>query len=321
MLRLINLPVNHIKQFTTQRENGPRMTLQKLAIRSGNNLKVRSTAYVEDFHVKAFRSLESGLGLPTQLVARFSSKLPAQPNKSNHAIYSSKTSKGLLSHDKGRTFRTILSVLDECGYDAEWQLCNSKNFGVPQNRERVIIIGHLRNTSTLEVFFDAGENGPTTSTNEINDLLPVGALRHGRRGTVLGTDSLSSALAATDYKLPKQILQVGNISSKDYFGGNPQTGRVYDASGLAPTLNTMTGGDRQPKIITQKDNLRIRKLTPRECWRLQGFPDWTFDHAKASGVSNSQLYKQAGNSVTVPLIEFVAKRLDNSDCPKWEVNE
>ena len=366
--------------------------------------------------------------------------------------------KGLLNHDRGNTFRTILRTLDELGYDVEWQLCNSKNFGVPQNRERVIIIGHLRGASTREVFFDAGQDGQTTSTNEINDLLPVSAPRHGRRGTVLGTDGISSALAATDYKLPKQIAvnQIGNISDSSSFGGNPQTGRVYDPEGLSPTLNTMQGGGREPKIIddqgrknkkviptdvsptlraqshgnepkvvipalnpdmiksvknsssSQKpevligkyertkfgkairkkyengevnlhrsqvrklkfkvsklsntittvqkdnliaipvltpdrinkrqngrrfktegepmftldvadrhgvlfeddtDNLRIRKLTPRECWRLQGFPDWAFDKAKDAGVSNSQLYKQAGNSVTVPLMEFVAKRL------------
>lgn len=303
--------------------------------------------------------------------------------------------KGLLNHDKGRTFRTILSTLDECGYDVEWQLCNSKNFGVPQNRERVIIIGHLRGASTREVFFDAGQSGQTTSSNVIE-------------------------LAKEQPQVA--VKQVGNISDSGSFGGNPQTGRVYDTEGLSPTLNTMTGGGREPKIIqrargnnrggihdiaptvsaksyhdnnmlavpvitpdrinkrqngrrfkengdpmftintvdkhgilireaTKKgyaeatvgdsvnishpnsktrrgrvgkgvantlqtgldqgvvsEDLRIRKLTPRECWRLQGFPDWAFDKAQEVN-SNSQLYKQAGNSVTVPLMEFVANRL------------
>ena len=77
------------------------------------------------------------------------------------------------------------------------------------------------------------------------------------------------------------------------------------------TLSTMQGGGREPKIISQNQSKwRIRKLTPRECWRLQGFPDWAFDKAKEAGLSNSQLYKQAGNSVTVPVIYEIAKRMN-----------
>lgn len=221
--------------------------------------------------------------------------------------------KGLLSHDQGRTFRTILSTLDELGYDAEWQALNSKDFGVPQNRERVFIIGHLRGTGGRPVFPIRGENGTT-------------------------------------------IKQVGNINNSTSFGWNPQTGRVYDTEGLSPTLNTMQGGDRQPKIRVREatkqgfaeasvgdsvnlahpnsktrrgrvgkqiantlltgesqgvvePNFRIRKLTPRECWRLQGFPDWAFDKAQEVN-SNSQLYKQAGNSVTVNVIKAIAERLE-----------
>lgn len=68
----------------------------------------------------------------------------------------------------------------------------------------------------------------------------------------------------------------------------------------------MQGGGREPKILT--DEIQIRKLTPRECWRLQGFPDWAFDRARKVN-SDSQLYKQAGNSVTVNVIEWIANRL------------
>lgn len=120
---------------------------------------------------------------------------------------------------------------------------------------------------------------------------------------------------------------------------NPQAGRIYSKDGLSPTLDSMGGGNRMPKIVAErgrgegwqqqleeredgltnsltsatKDNMvsegiRIRKLTPKECFRLQGFPDEYFERA-ASVCSDSQLYKQAGNSVTVNVIYEIAKRL------------
>ena len=175
--------------------------------------------------------------------------------------------RNLLSHDKGETFTRILKVLDELGYDVEWQVLNSKNFGVPQNRERVFIVGHLRGECTYKVFPIRGENQKSS------------------------------------------IKQIGNIAKTDNFGGNPQVGRVYDVQGISPTLNTMQGGGREPKIaLPIEDNYKIRKLTPKECWRLQGFPDELLDKAQSVN-SNSQLYKQAGNSVTVNVIEEIAKRL------------
>ncbi|MCO4676306.1 DNA methylase [Streptococcus infantarius subsp. infantarius] len=178
--------------------------------------------------------------------------------------------KGLLSHNQGRTFRKILSTLDELGYDAEWQILNSKDYGVPQNRERVYIIGHLRGECRRQVFPIFGKNGTTNQAN---------------------------------------IKQIGNINNSTSFGGNPQAGRVYDVNGISPTLNTMQGGGREPKVVVREaTNFRIRKLTPRECWRLQGFPDWAFDKAQEVN-SNSQLYKQAGNSVTVNVIKAISGRL------------
>lgn len=103
-----------------------------------------------------------------------------------------------------------------------------------------------------------------------------------------------------------EVKQVGNLKPGGSFGGNPQVGRVYDIDGIAPTLSTMQGGGQEPKILV---NFMVRKLSPRECWRLQGFPDWAFDKAQEVN-SNSQLYKQAGNSVTVPLIYEMARRME-----------
>lgn len=270
--------------------------------------------------------------------------------------------KGLLNHDKGNTFRTILNTLDELGYDVEWRVLNSKDFGVPQNRERVYIVGHLRGDSGREIFSFFGEDGEVNQS-VINDLTPIDSPRHGRRGNIIGTGGISPALTATDYKQPKQILvnpvtvkQVGNLSDSKSFGGNLQVGRVYSDDGLIPTLNTMQGGGREPKVMVKEatakgydvatvgdsinisqpnsktrrgrvghgiantlltgseqatltNQYRIRKLTPRECWRLQAFPDELFDKAQQAGLSDSQLYKQSGNSVTVNVIEYIGRLL------------
>lgn len=105
--------------------------------------------------------------------------------------------RNLLSHDKGKTFERMLKILDELGYDAEWQVLNSKNFGVPQNRERVFIIAHLRGERTYRVFPIRGKDKKLNTDGEVN--------------------------------------QVGNIGKSDNFGGNPQVTRVYDINGISPT--------------------------------------------------------------------------------------
>lgn len=203
--------------------------------------------------------------------------------------------KNFFSVNRGWDFLKAQIELDAIGYNLEWQLLNSRDFGVPQNRERVFIVGHLRGRSTRKVF-------------------PI------------------------ERSMPNNLELVGLLDIK----GNESIRRVYKESGLCPTLTTMQGGNREPKILAlrgrydedgstsqraeinnknisntlttvQKDNLllkqdRIRKLTPRECWRLQGFPDWAFDRAAAVN-SDSQLYKQAGNSVTVNVIEAIGKKL------------
>lgn len=260
--------------------------------------------------------------------------------------------KGLLSHDKGNTFEVILSALDELGYDVEWQVLNSKDFGVPQNRERVFIIGHLRGERGRKVF-PIGGNGATIDCEQpkINKVGNIRKKGKSQSDDVVSVDSLAPTLCSTTtQKDSLKIFLAGNLP-----GSHEQNGRVYDPNGISPTLNTMQGGDRQPKIRVREatkqgyaeasvgdsvnlshpnpktrrgrvgegvantivtgdsqgvvtPNFRIRKLTPRECWRLQGFPDWAFDKAQEVN-SNSQLYKQAGNSVTVNVIKEIARYL------------
>lgn len=178
--------------------------------------------------------------------------------------------KNLLSINNGWDFAKLQIELDEIGYDVEWDVLDSAQV-VPQHRERIFIVGHIRGQSTQQVFPIIRKNGETD-------------------------------------KPDKAVNQVGNISNSKSFGGNPQVGRVYGIDGIAPTLSTMQGGGQEPKIAIPVSS-KIRKLNPLETWRLQGFPDWAFERAKQAGLSDSQLYKQAGNSVTVPVIKAIAERM------------
>ncbi|RXF36685.1 DNA cytosine methyltransferase [Enterococcus faecalis] len=281
--------------------------------------------------------------------------------------------KGLLNHEGGATFETILRALDELGYDVEWQVLNSKDY-VPQNRERVFIIGHLRGERTRKVFPLERKNGTTAKNNikPINNSKKTRELLNfdstNRFYDVNGISPCLNTMQGGDRE-PK-IAVVGNVNPS----GSGMNGQVYSSNGLAPTLTTnkgegakiaipvltpdraekrqngrrfkddgeemftLTAQDKHGIAIIQKsrgyndggiykvaptvtsnswhennflkDSIRIRKLTPRECWRLQGFPDWAFDKAKEVN-SDSQLYKQAGNSVTVPVIADIVSRLES----------
>ena len=303
--------------------------------------------------------------------------------------------RGLLNHDGGATFETIIRTLDGLGYDVEWQVLNSKNFGVPQNRERVFIIGHLRGERTRNVFpigRESEQSDRQQSKIEIvgNTKNPNGTSQ-GTGSVVYDSNGLIGTLCARGYKEPKQVAipvltpdraekrQNGRrfktdgepmftLTAQDRHGvvvGNEikkfgtiqpnfnQSGVVYETDGISPTIRAYQGGGLEPKIRVKEatsqgyaeaeigdsvnlshpnsktrrgrvgkqiantlltgesqgvvePDFRIRKLTPRECWRLQGFPDWAFDKAQEVN-SNSQLYKQAGNSVTVNVIAAIAK--------------
>ncbi len=136
----------------------------------------------------------------------------------------------------------------------------------------------------------------------------------GMNGNVFDSEGVAPTITTNKGEGAKIAIPVltpdrhGVVVAGNLQGNHDQNNRVYDPKGIAPTLTTMQGGGQEPKIICSTD-FRIRKLTPRECWRLQGFPDWAFDKA-ATVNSNSQLYKQAGNSVTVPVIYEIAKRLE-----------
>lgn len=240
--------------------------------------------------------------------------------------------KNLLSVNGGTDFLKLLLALDECGYDAEWQIINSADY-VPQNRERVFIIGHLRGRSTAKVF-------PIEGADRENSVQIIGH-REGFRGNmqVFSPEGITEALDTgqgggrghyTDIPVFCDMSKSAGIQTYDnafclqarYNKG--VCNRKGEISGVCvPVLvpgNAMS--DKQGIFVQLSEQLTvyavwyekyqcyiaIRKLTPRECFRLQGWSDEYFDRAELVN-SDSQLYKQAGNGVTVPVIYEIAKRM------------
>lgn len=230
--------------------------------------------------------------------------------------------RNLLSIDTGRGFIEVLGQMAAHGYDVRWEVLNSKDFGVPQDRKRVFIVGRLRERSRCEVLSQSKNGGLSHSKNDANK---------GRsQAEVCSTIDTRFGRRAAGTFITRKVNQVGQLIDTDSFGGNPQRGRVY-GDGIAPTLNCMQGGGLEPKVIcsvtTQNRHgvaiiegveVVIRRLTPRECWRLQGMDDARFNKAQGAGLSDRQLYKQAGNAVTVNVAKAVGDAVmseanDNED--------
>ena len=184
--------------------------------------------------------------------------------------------KGLLYHDKGRTFETIIKTFDELGYDIEWQVINSKYF-VPQSRERIFIIGHLRGQPRREIF-------PIGNIGQVNGR-ENGESNAERIGM---ENSFSYTIDANYYKGPDGKRTMIYVSQTNQ--NMKQRIQVRD--------NTWTLTNARDFLIQDKG--KVRRFTPLECERLQGFPDgWT------EGLSDTQRYKCLGNAVTVPVIEYI----------------
>ena len=301
--------------------------------------------------------------------------------------------KGLLSHDEGRTYRTIVQTLDELGFVSEWGMFNSKYWGVPQNRERVYILVTRKDKFKGPVLFDLLKQQTEVTTRLIDVLedevdekyylseektkkltlnqnigetlaAPVLApdrinkSQNGRRfkndGEPMFTLTTQDRHGIAIREATKQgyaVAEQGDSVNVSYPTSKTRRGRVgkqvaqtlqdgevnqgvvmedknirFTDDGFHTHRNDKKKSSIQGTHVTYKEgkthaltsnhvpmtlnNLRIRKLTPLECWRLQGFTDEQFYKAKESGVSNSQLYKQSGNSVTVKVVDAIVKELD-----------
>ena len=275
--------------------------------------------------------------------------------------------KNLLSVNGGWDFARLLIEMDRAGYDAEWQVLNSKDFGVPQNRERCFIVGHLRDRGSAEVFpiegtgrensvslklfgcingrnsqrergYDSGGLSPTISTVPGGNTEPKIAIpvltpdraekrQNGRSFkddgepmfTLTGQDRHGVAIKVKEatkqgYAECRVGVDTVNLSVP---GSKTRRGRV--GKEIANTLDTSCNQGIFVQVSEElvvhavwyekyQCYIAIRKLTPKECFRLQGWSDDYFEKAQFVN-SDSQLYKQAGNGVTVSVIEVIARKI------------
>ena len=307
--------------------------------------------------------------------------------------------KALTSTKFKNEFATVLSSLEEAGYNNYWRVLNAKDYGIPQNRERVFIVSIRRDVDEGDFQFPDKEPlmlrlrdmlEPAESVDEkyylsteregvrkliaelesryrINSSTAVCVASRGRnradpsgctmgvgggnlepkitidgltrdtqkqKARVFNPSGLAASLIATDYKKPPQISVIGQLKGgekgrvvdRDGIGytltatdykdplkiaepviiGSMQAHAAVKTDGICPTLTEAMGmGGGQVPVHTY--GVRIRKLTPRECWRLMGFLDEEFD--RVHGISNSQLYKQAGNSIVVNVLSALLSQL------------
>lgn len=243
--------------------------------------------------------------------------------------------KNLVSKKHKHNFDLWLEWLETQGYTNYWKVINSKEQGVPQNRERVFVVSILGAESyefpedqlLTKVLEDILEEEDSIEEkyylrDEIQDrfvykpsktdisILGTSApfKTIGQRDIVYGTDGIMGSLMATDYKQPKQILRLNigtNLSQIDdgiaFKGNKDRRGRVMK-QGIGELLT------KSNVLVNKDEDLRIRKLTPLEYWRLMGFSDEDFNKAQKK-MSDTQLYKQAGNSIVVPVLEGIFRQM------------
>lgn len=188
--------------------------------------------------------------------------------------------KNLCSHDRGRTFKVILESLDELDYEVFYQVIDGQGF-VPQHRERILIVGFDRKRFGSDIHFDF----------DITPVYPKPVLR----------DILEPEVDAKYTLSDKLWVYLQNYAEKHKAAGNGFGYGIAPLDGVSRTLSARYYKDGS-EILIEQDGINPRKLTPRECARLQGFPD-TFKIP----VSDTQAYKQFGNSVVVPLMANIAK--------------
>jgi DNA (cytosine-5)-methyltransferase 1 len=274
--------------------------------------------------------------------------------------------KNLVGKKFSEQFKIVLDSLESAGYNNYYQVLNAKDYGIPQNRERVFIISIRKDIDNGMFEFPKGFPLEKRLKDVLEDTVDEKYYLSGKMVDYLATiteknkargngnvyspsdvDGVSKTITTKEGSRVKDnfieepaIYQIGQIYPNS---GNPQAGRIYDAEGISPTIDTCSGGNRMmPKVAVlqlprgknkggikeisptltsnawEQNNfcteqqisggLRIRKLTPKECFRLMGFDDSDFHKAELVN-SNTQLYKQAGNSIVVDVLEYILKQI------------
>lgn len=203
--------------------------------------------------------------------------------------------KNLVNYTYIDSFNIWLQKLVDLGYNNYWQVLNAVDYGAPQSRERVFCVSILKEYDTGFIFpekrarkivlkdiLEDEKNIPPNLYMNDKPYIP----REGK----MCVPSVNG------------LIWLGNVD----MAANEAIKRVYSVEGVCPTLTTMGGGHRQPKIYIEGKG--VRKLSPRECWAVMGFGDEQFNKVK-DHISNAQLYKQAGNSIAVPCLQAIFEKM------------
>lgn len=234
--------------------------------------------------------------------------------------------KNLLSQKHKHNFDNYIEIMNKLGYNNYFQVLNAKDYEIPQNRERLFTISIRKDIDNNKFEFPQKQNLKTKLKDFLEDKVEE---------KYYLSYEIVSKFVANNKTLNTNV--IGNLNMDKW---QDSMKRIYDIDTYSPAINTMQGGNLEPKIIigstqanaaVNKDGIcptfttsmgtggghvpmhdydyRIRKLTPKECWRLMGFSDEDFEKAQSVPTSNTQLYKQAGNSIVVNVLEKIFKNL------------
>lgn len=245
--------------------------------------------------------------------------------------------KNLLSKKHRHNFDNYLSIMESLGYNNYYEVLNAKDYGIPQNRERVYTVSIRKDIDNGKFLFPEKEILKLRLKDMLEDevdekyylnnlqIEKIKSSKFVQEKKRIQEKEYCDTILARDWKDPKCI-QVGNLEGGKWDRINESCRRVYSEEGISPTIHTCQGGNTEPKVVQRtplkflnrnqrnikgdyaycvdscnsggikeidKNNIRIRKLTPKECWRLMGFTDEDFEKAQSVPTSNTQLYKQA----------------------------